>query len=140
MKTKLVVPLLAGALGAASAFAGSSAGAAPAAPLAGMHPVVVIAPSAEGEAKEVEVVADLPAVKIVAITLRAGTALAEHSAGVPVTIQAAHGSATITVRGVPLPLGPGMFVVLDANTPHSVAPIGLGPVTVLVHHHKGVTP
>jgi hypothetical protein len=33
-----------------------------------------------------------------------------------------------------------MFVVLDANTPHSVAPIGLGPVTVLVHHHKGVTP
>jgi quercetin dioxygenase-like cupin family protein len=136
MKTKLVVPLLAGALGAVSAFAGAT----PPAPPAGLHPVVVPAPSAEGAAKEVAVVADLPGLKIVAITLRAGTALPEHSAGVPVTIQAAHGSATITVGGAAVPLGPGAFVVLDANTPHAVAPVGTAPVTVLVHHHKGVTP
>ena len=80
--------------------------------------------------------ADLPAVKIVAITLRGGTSLAEHTAPVPVTIQAAHGSATLTVAGASTPLGQGAFVVLDPNTPHTVTPVGDAPVTVLVHHHK----
>lgn len=128
MTTRLVAPLLAGLL---------ATGTATAAPPPGLHPVLVAAPTAEGAPKEVAVVADLPAVKIVAITLRGGAVLAEHTASVPVTIQAAHGSATLTVAGTPTPLAPGAFVVLDANTPHAVTPVDQAPVTVLVHHHKG---
>lgn len=127
MNPRLVVPLLAGALATAAA----------AAPPPGVHPVTVPAPAAEGSAKEVAVVADLPAVKIVAITLRAGTPLPEHTAPVPVTIQAAHGAATLTSGGTTTPLAPGRFVVLDANVPHAVTPVDGTPVTVLVHHHKG---
>lgn len=111
--------------------------AAQAAPPAGLHPVQVAIPTAEGPGKEVAVLADLPAVKIVAITLRAGTVLPDHAAPVPVTIQAAHGAATLTVSGVATPLAPGAFAVLDANTVHAVAPVGADPVTVLVHHHLG---
>jgi len=126
MTSRLAIPLLAGVLAA-----GSAAAAPP-----GVHPITVAAPSAEGAPKEVTVIADLPAVKIVAITLRAGTTLPEHAAPVPVTIQAAHGAATLTVAGATTPLAPGAFVVLDANTPHAVTPIDTAPVTVLVHHHK----
>ena len=110
------------------------ASAAAAAP--GLHPVRISAPAATGEPKEVVVLADLEAVKIVAITLRAGTPLPEHQAPVPVTIEAAFGRATLSVGGVPTELAPGSFVVLDANTPHAVAPIGAEPVTILVHHHR----
>lgn len=127
MTSRLAIPLLAGVLAAGSAAAS---------PPAGLHPITVAPPSAEGTPKEVAVIADLPAVKIVAITLRAGTTLPEHTAPVPVTIQAAHGAATLTVAGATTPLAQGAFVVLDANTPHAVTPIDTAPVTVLVHHHK----
>ena len=129
MTPRLAAPLLVGALLAAAA--------AVAAPPKGLHPVAVVTPAAEGSAKEIVVLADLPAVKIVAITLRAGTVLPDHSAPVPVTIQAAFGAATLTVDGVSTPLGQGAFVVLDANTTHKVTPVDNSPVTVLVHHHKG---
>jgi quercetin dioxygenase-like cupin family protein len=127
MTSRLAIPLLAGVLAAGSAAA---------APPAGVHPITVAAPSATGAPKEVSVIADLPAVKIVAITLRGGTTLPEHTAPVPVTIQAAHGAATLTVAGATTPLAQGAFVVLDANTPHAVTPIDSAPVTVLVHHLK----
>lgn len=103
---------------------------------AGLHVVSVPLPTADGAPKEVVVLVDLAAVKVVAITLRAGAALAEHAASLPVTIQAAHGRAIVSVRGTAADLAPGAFVVLDANTPHAVAPVGEEPVTVLVHHHR----
>ncbi|MCK6518468.1 hypothetical protein L6R46_25845 [Myxococcota bacterium] len=131
MTTRLAAPLLAGAL-----FAAAAAVAVAATPK-GLHPVAVVTPAAEGKDKEIAVLADLPTVKIVAITLRAGTALPDHSAPVPVTIQAAFGAATLTVDGVSTPLAQGAFVVLDANTTHKVTPADSSPVTVLVHHHKG---
>ena len=109
---------------------------APAAAPAGLHPVTIPAPSYDGAPKEVAVLADLPTVKIVAITLRGGAKLAEHAAPVPVTIQAAHGAAILTVAGNSTPLGQGAFVVLDANTPHAVTPVDNAPVTVIVHRHK----
>lgn len=121
-----VIPLLVGFLALPTASAS---------PPAGVLAVTVPAPAAEGAAKEVAVLADLPAVKIVAITLRAGTALPDHSASAPVTIEAAHGSATVTVAGVATAISPGTLVVLDANTVHAVTPVGASPVTVLVHHH-----
>lgn len=127
MTTRLAVPLLAGVL---------AAGTAAASPPAGLHPITVAPPTAEGAPKEVAVIADLPEVKIVAITLRGGTTLPEHMAPVPVTIEAAHGVATLTVAGASTSLAPGAFVVLDANTPHAVTPADSAPVTVLVHHHK----
>jgi quercetin dioxygenase-like cupin family protein len=130
MTSRIVIPLLAGVL---------AAGVAAASPPAGLHPVSVAAPTTEGAPKEVSVVADLPTVKIVAITLRGGATLAEHRAPVPVTIQAAHGAATLTVAGVPTALGQGSFVVLDANIPHAVTPVDTQPITVLVHHHKAGT-
>lgn len=128
MTNRVAIPLLAGALAAGTAIAS---------PPAGLHPVTVPAPDAEGPPKEVAVIADLPAVKIVAITLRQGTTLPEHTAPVPVTIEAAHGTASLTVGGQTTPLAPGSFVVLDARTTHAVAPTYDAPVTVLVHHHKG---
>jgi quercetin dioxygenase-like cupin family protein len=127
MTARLVVPLLAGLLAASTASASQPAG---------LHPITVAAPSADGAPKEVAVLADLPTVKIVAITLRAGTTLPEHTAPVPVTIEVVHGSATLTVAGTTTPLAQGSFVVLDANTPHAVTPVDAAPVTVLVHHHK----
>lgn len=126
MTTRLLAPLLAGALAASTASASTP----------GLHPIAVAAPTAEGAPKEVAVVADLPTVKIVAITLRGGETLPSHKASVPVTIQAAYGSATLTVGDVNTPLAPGSFVVLDANTVHAVTPASTEPVTVLVHHHK----
>lgn len=127
MTTRLVIPLLASLLSAEAALAAAPAG---------LHPITVAAPAAEGAPKEVAVLADLPAVKIVAITLRAGTPLPEHSAPVPVTLEAAFGSATLQVGDTRTLLAPGSFVVLDANTPHAVTPVGAAPVVVLVHHHK----
>lgn len=114
-----------------------AAGAASGAPPDGLHALSVAAPSADGAPKEVAVLADLPAVKIVAITLRAGTPLPQHSAPVPVTLEAAYGTATVTVGGQTTPLGGGAVVVLDAHVPHAVTPTGADPVLVLVHHHKG---
>lgn len=127
MTSRLAASLIAGVLAAGSAAAS---------PPAGLHPISVAPPSAEGAPKEVVVLADLPTVKIVAITLRGGAKLSEHTASVPVTIQAAYGTATLTVSGTTTPLAQGAFVVLDANTPHAVTPEGTAPVTVLVHHHK----
>lgn len=128
---RFTVPLLAGVLAAGSAVA---------APPSGLHPVEVAPPAAEGAPKEVTVLADLPAVKIVAITLRAGTPLPEHTAPVPVTLQAAYGAAVLSVAGATTPLAQGSFVVLDAGTPHAVIPVDGSPVTVLVHHHKAGAP
>ncbi|MCB9759117.1 MAG: hypothetical protein H6739_04695 [Alphaproteobacteria bacterium] len=127
MTSRLVIPVLAGVLAAGSAAAS---------PPAGLHPITVAPPSVDGVPKEVAVLADLPTVKIVAITLRTGTTLSEHTAPVPVTIEAAHGAATLTVAGATTPLAQGAFVVLDANTLHAVTPVDTAPVTVLVHHHK----
>jgi quercetin dioxygenase-like cupin family protein len=126
MTSKLIAPVLAGWIATGTAWAAPD----------GVHPIQVAPPSSEGVPREVSVILDLPTVKIVAITLRGGTPLAEHTAPNPVTIQAAHGDARITVAGVDAPLAAGQFVVLDAGTPHAVTPAGTAPVTVLVHHHK----
>lgn len=128
MTNRIAISLLAAVLATGAAFASTPAG---------LHPVTVQRPAADGPPKEVEVVADLPAVRIVAITLRQGTTLPEHTAPLPVTIEAAHGTATLTVGGETTPLEPGSFVVLDANVTHAVTPTDDAPVTVLVHHHKG---
>ena len=108
-----------------------------AAPPAAVHPITAPAPTAEGPGKEVAVLAELPAVKIVSITLRARTVLPEHAAPVPVTIEVVHGAAVLTAMGASVPLSPGALVVLDAGTPHAVTPVDEEPVTLLVHHLLG---
>jgi quercetin dioxygenase-like cupin family protein len=128
MTNRIAISLLASSLTAGTALA---------TPPARVHPVTVSAPAADGPPKEVAVLADLAAVKIVAITLREGTTLPDHTAAVPVTIEATHGTASLTVGDTTTALKPGSFVVLDAHTTHAVTPTDASPVTVLVHHHKG---
>jgi len=138
MSHRLATPLLASAMLASAPLAAALPAAARAeGPGAGVHALAIAAPAALGPPKEVTVLVDLPTVKIVAITLRGGATLPDHNAAVPVTIEVAHGAATIHVAGSTAPLRAGAFVVLDANTVHAVVPVDSGPITVLVHHHKG---
>jgi quercetin dioxygenase-like cupin family protein len=141
MSHRLATPLLASSLltgvPLAAAWPVAAQAEGPDTPAPGLHALSVAVPAALGPPKEVSVLADLPTVKIVAITLRGGTTLPEHKAAVPVTIAVAHGAATLHVAGSTAPLRAGSFVVLDANTVHAVVPDNADPVTVLVHHHKG---
>lgn len=129
--TPRILSVLAGLMG----LIGLASAPAAAAPM-GVHPVSLNPPSAEGAPQEVIVLTDLPSTKVVAITLRGGAALAEHTAPVPVTIQALFGAVTVVVAGERTPLAPGSFVVLDAAVPHAVQAEGSAPATVLVHHHR----
>lgn len=59
------------------------------------HSVVLPVGAAAGPAKESKELLDTPFVKLASITLRGGTALADHAAPVAVTIQALTGSGIV---------------------------------------------
>ncbi|MBL9015792.1 MAG: hypothetical protein JNL83_16525, partial [Myxococcales bacterium] len=54
--------------------------------------VEVPATAGAGQPREMKVLVDEPALKLVTIVLRGGTLLPEHQTAVPVTIQALHGA------------------------------------------------
>ncbi|MFN0246373.1 MAG: hypothetical protein ACKV2T_05670 [Kofleriaceae bacterium] len=87
-----------------------------------------------GEPREVKVLVDEPALKLVRIVLRGGTVLPEHHAEVPVTIQALQGSGMVTAGGTELRLDPQHPLVLAAKVPHAVAPDPGTDLVLLVHH------
>ena len=58
--------------------------------------------------------------KLVLIYLRHGALLADHSAQVPITIQAVVGKGTLRVGEDMFPLVPGVIVSVDAHTEHNV--------------------
>ena len=58
--------------------------------------------------------------KLVLIQLRRGVLLADHSARVPITIQAVAGKGTLRVGNEEHALLPGVIVPLDAHTVHNV--------------------
>ncbi|MGH7964682.1 MAG: hypothetical protein ACRERD_23200 [Candidatus Binatia bacterium] len=58
--------------------------------------------------------------KLVLICLRNGALLADHSARVPITIQALLGKGLLNVAGDVYPLVPGMIVPVDADVMHHV--------------------
>lgn len=58
--------------------------------------------------------------KLVLIRLRNGALLADHSARVPVTIQAVIGKGTLRVGDAVFALAPGVIVPVDAHAEHNV--------------------
>ena len=58
--------------------------------------------------------------KLVLISLRNGALLADHSARVPITIQAVLGKGTLRVGESVFALSPGSIVPVDAHAEHNV--------------------
>lgn len=107
----------------------------PAPPSGPASRVVELPPSlSAGEPREVRVLVDEPALKLVSIVLRGGTVLPTHHSGVPVTITALHGSGTVVAGSERLRLDAGHAVVLAPNVPHAVEPDAGADLTLLVHH------
>ncbi len=80
---------------------------------------VVQAPE-RGEDKETTPLFDGPGRKLTLLTLRRGTALAEHASPDPVIIECVAGTGTLLVRGEGIPLVVGRRVVLEAGEPHGI--------------------
>lgn len=91
----------------------------------------------EGQPREVAVLVDEPALKLVTIVLRDGTVLPEHLAEVPVTIVAVQGSGTVIAGAERLRLDPSQAVVLAPRVPHAVEPDPGTDLVLLVHHVRG---
>lgn len=87
-----------------------------------------------GEPREVKVLVDEPALKLVTITLRGGTVLATHHAAVPVTITALQGSGTVVAGAERLRVDATHAVVLTPGVPHAVEPDAGTDLVLLVHH------
>jgi quercetin dioxygenase-like cupin family protein len=93
------------------------------------------ASAGEGEPRDVKVLVDEPALKLVTIVLRGGTQLPEHQSQVAVTIQALHGAGIVTAGGEQLRVDATHAIVLAPKVPHAVAPDPGSDLVLLVHHH-----
>lgn len=87
-----------------------------------------------GQPREVRVLVDEPALKLVTIVLRQGTLLPEHHAPIPVTIQALQGVGTLIAGTERFRIDPTHAVVLSASVPHAVQPDPGTDLVLLVHH------
>jgi quercetin dioxygenase-like cupin family protein len=74
----------------------------------------------DGNDREVRMLLSDRRRKLVLIQLRRGALLADHSAKVPITIQAILGKGTLRVGPDAHPLVPGVIVPVDAHVVHSV--------------------
>ena len=121
---------------AASGCASTSAAGPHAPAFEGPTARVVELPTAAGEGKprELQIVVDIPALKLATVVLRQGTILPDHSASVPVTIMALSGAGVVTVGTERLQLDPGHAVVLGPDVVHAVVPDPGTDMVVLVHH------
>lgn len=75
---------------------------------------------ADGKDREVRVLLADRWRKLVLIQLRRGVLLADHSARVPITIQAIAGQGTLRIGTEQHPLQPGVVVPVDAHAVHNV--------------------
>lgn len=73
-----------------------------------------------GKDREVRTLLADPWRKLVLIRLRHGALLADHSARVPITIQAVVGKGTLRVGDRAVALAPGVLVAVDAHEEHNV--------------------
>jgi len=89
----------------------------------------------EGKDREVEVLLADQARKLVLIRLRRGALLADHSARVPIAIQAVAGRGTLRVENEAYPLVPGVVVPVDAHVVHNVQ--GDPALAILVTFFRG---
>ncbi|MEQ1568285.1 MAG: cupin domain-containing protein [Myxococcota bacterium] len=90
-------------------------------------------PASAGPDREAKALAEVDGLKLVAITLRRGTELADHVAPGPISVQVAAGRATLLAGGETYELGPGEVALLAAGVHHAVRPIGTAPVVVLLN-------
>src|ERR1700728_2055067 len=74
----------------------------------------------DGKDREVQVLLADRWRKLVLIQLRHGVLLADHSARVPITIQAVAGAGTLRIGDEEHALLPGVIVPLDAHAIHNV--------------------
>ena len=88
----------------------------------------------DGKPREVRVVIDEPAMKIVTIVLRAGTLLPPHMSAVPVTISALQGSGTVIAGEERLRIDASHAVALRPGVQHAVEPDAGTDIVLLVTH------
>ena len=67
-----------------------------------------------------------PSLRVVLITMRAGTELHEHAAPGPITVQPLQGRFALVVEGEEQEIAPGMVVALAERTRHAVRAIETG--------------
>lgn len=111
-----------------------------AAPRAAPQPVQALeVPAAADPAaqREVRVLLENESVKLVAIRLRGGALLPEHTAPTPVVLSAAEGRGEVLAGARRIPLGPGRLVALGAREPHAVQAAEGADLVVLVYHARG---
>jgi len=96
-------------------------------------------PAGDGEGAPIEprALLDAPHLKIVAIVLRDGTVLPEHTAPTPVTIHAVSGSGVARIGGEAHPLDATHFISLAPGVPHSIEPAAGTDMVLLVHYVRG---
>ena len=87
-----------------------------------------------GQPREVHLLLDEPALKLVTITLRQGTELPEHHAAVPVLIQALQGAGTVLAGGERLRIDLTHPVLLAPDVAHAVTPDPATDLVLLVQH------
>lgn len=126
------------------ALAGLAVGACAGPAVATQHPTGLTGPAARvvdfpasagsGDPREVRVLMDEPALRLVTIILRNGTVLPPHGAPMPVTIHALHGAGTVVVGADRLRIDPAHAVVLRANVQHTVEPDATTDLVLLVYH------
>lgn len=92
------------------------------------------APVGPGQPREVQVLVEEPALKLVTIILRQGTVLPEHHSSVPVTIQALQGAGIVTAGTEQFRIDPAHAVVLAPKVPHAVTPDEGTDLVLLVQH------
>jgi quercetin dioxygenase-like cupin family protein len=61
-----------------------------------------------------------PTLRVVLVTMRAGTELHEHSAPGPITVQPIDGRFAMQVEGEEHAMGPGSLIALDGGIRHAV--------------------
>ena len=136
MKRSPLLPMFAVAALALGGCAAQPVAAPPTPPIGGPAARVIELPAAagSGDPREVRVLVDEPALKLVTIILRQGTALPEHHSPVPVVIQALQGAGTVTAGTEQLRVDPAHAVLLAPNVPHAVAPDDGTDLVLLVQH------
>ena len=136
MKRSLLLPMFTFAALALGGCAAQPVAAPPTPPIGGPAARVVELPAAagSGDPREVRVLVDEPALKLVTIILRQGTTLPEHHSRVPVVIQALQGAGTVTAGTEQLRVDPAHAVLLAPNVPHAVAPDDGTDLVLLVQH------
>lgn len=120
--------------------AGQPAAGQPATPEPPLRALTLPAANPTGPDRQVHVVLDAPHLKIVSIALRRGTPLPEHTAPVPVVIQADAGSGHAIVGDQRVRLDATHAVTLAPNVPHAVEPDAGTDMTLLVFHLRGGSP